>query len=119
MADDNEGPKFNLMSSVAWPIVTVISLLLFKQPIAEVLSAVSSGSGADIQVPGITLKLPKAEVPEPPDAIKDVLPKLEPDMITFIMANYGGNNRVDTCYKTAPPDEMRSDSVKADWLPMI
>lgn len=88
-------------------------LLLFQGPITTALQVAATAGGTTIDVAGFKMTLPKSEVPSPPDAIKSILPQLDADLIANIVSNYGGHNRVDTCYQTDDDDELNSDSVKS------
>ena len=103
---------FALIPKLIWPCVLVTVLLLFRGPLSSALSAASTAGGTTIDVAGFKLSLPKNEIPNPPSSIKAVLPRLDADLITNIVSNYGGKNRVDTCYDSASDDEMAADSVK-------
>jgi len=103
---------FTLIPKLIWPCILISVLFLFKAPISNALSAAALAGGITIDVVGFKLTLPKNEIPSPPEPIRAVLPKLDPYLIVNIVSNYGGKNRVDTCYETANDDEMAADSVK-------
>jgi hypothetical protein len=104
----------NLLQKAIWPGVVCFALLVFHSPIANGINSATSGSGATVEIAGLKITLPKSEIPQAPDAIKNILPHLDSDMIANIIANVGGDNKVDTCYPVAEPDELtRDDSVKS------
>ena len=101
------------LQKMIWPGLLMVVLLLFKGPITTALEAAATAGGTSIDVAGFKLTLPKSEIPSPPDAIKSTLPQLDPDLIANIVSNYGGHNRVDTCYQSENDDELEADSTKS------
>ena len=101
----------SLLPVLVWPVVVIVAFLLFKPQIGDLLH----GGGFEIQLPGhIVLKVAARDsLPAPPDSIRDVLPALDRDTITNILANYGGASTPETCYDMSPPDEMDPSSAKS------
>jgi hypothetical protein len=95
-----------------WSAVAVLALVMFRQPIYEALEG-AADSGANVEVAGLKIQLPKRDIPPPPDSVRTILPHLDHALIENILSNYGGDNRVDTCYHAPDPDELGAKSVKS------
>jgi hypothetical protein len=89
-------------------------LLMFEKPVSTALDAAAkqiSGGGASVEIAGLKITLPKSAIPSPPERVKNVLPKLEPEDIDFIIANTGGDNTLDICHQDAKLDAFNENSV--------
>ena len=97
-----------------WPTIAVVVLIMFESPIYEAVTAVSgqiANGGASIEISGLKVTLSKDEIPPPPDDVKEVLPQLDAKLIEFIVANVGGKNTLDICYRDRNPEEFMEESV--------
>jgi hypothetical protein len=99
-----------LIPRVIWPVVAVVGLVSFQGPISSAINNAANG-GATIEFAGLKMTLVKSAVPPPPERIKDILPKINGDMIEFIVANVGGSNTPDVCYEDPGLREFQEGSV--------
>lgn len=101
-----------VVQAAIWPLVALIALLRFANPISGAIETAANGGGATVEIAGLKITLPKSELLPPPAQIKHILPQLTPATIQNIVSNYGGKNRVDTCYTSTDDDELKDGSTK-------
>jgi hypothetical protein len=101
-----------IIPKLVWSAVAVLTLIMFRQPIYEALQG-AADSGATVEVAGLKIQLAKRGIPLPLERVRAVLPQLDDALIENILSNYGGANRVDTCYHAPNPDELEASSVKS------
>ena len=112
MSDETRIAWIGIIPRLVWPAVVVLTLVIFQQPIYDALQG-AADSGATVEVAGLKIRLAKRDIPAPPEPVRAVLPQLDHELIENILSNYGGANRVDTCYHTPNPDELEANSVKS------
>jgi hypothetical protein len=104
------------ISKLFWPVVACWALLMFEKPIYDVVNATAnqiSDGGTSIEIHGLKITLPKNAIPSAPERVKDILPKIDSEMIAFIIANTGGDNTLDICYGDGNLDEFKEGSVSS------
>jgi hypothetical protein len=72
---------------------------------------IDSSPPSVVDVAGLKIRIDGS--PPVPEPVRPVLRLLDHELIEYILTNYGGANRVDTCYHAPNPDELEAASVKS------
>jgi len=88
-------------SKLFWPVIVAFALFAFERPIYNAINAAAGGSGANIEIAGVKISLPKNAIPPPPYRIRGILPQLDSEALDFIAQNVGGDNTTEFCWPTA------------------
>lgn len=105
-----------VISTVMWPVVVIIGIIILHEPIGLALRNAAGEGGATFEFAGVKISLIKGVVPIPPDEIKTILPQLDGEMIEYIAANVGGDNTPEVCYQDAGLREFRPGSLTQEMI---
>jgi hypothetical protein len=103
------------LSGLAWPIIAIVGVFLFRPPIEQILYRASTQlqRGASVELAGLKIELPKSNLPRPPQRVAKILPQLDSEELDYILTNVGDGS-VSNCYAQRDlPDAFASTSAES------